>query len=108
MKITELRTNHVLNPLGYAYNPLSFSWKAKAEGSEKEQKYARIQIEKDGKYIYDSGESADVDSMDFPVNLELKPRCRYDWTVTVTAVNGETAQESKKNLFEWKEMKGEV
>lgn len=94
MKITELRTNHVLNPLGYAYDPLSFSWKVEAEGSEKEQKYAGIRIEKDGEKIYDSGEAADADSLDFPVDLKLEPRCRYDWTVTVTADNGETARES--------------
>lgn len=57
MKITELRTNHIVTPLGYSYDPLSFSWKVEAEGMEKEQKCARIQIEKSGENIYDSGET---------------------------------------------------
>lgn len=94
MRITELRTNHIVTPLGYSYAPLSFSWKVEKEGAEKEQKYARITIEKQGIVVYDSGETEDADSLDFPVELELEPRCRYDWTVTVTADNGETARES--------------
>lgn len=94
MKITELRTNHIVTPLGYSYDPLSFSWKVEAEGTEKEQKSARILIEQDGAVVYDSGETPDADSLDFPVEIDLKPRSRYDWTVTVTADNGETARES--------------
>lgn len=94
MKITELRTNHIVTPLGYSYDPLSFSWKVETEGTEKEQKSARIFIEKNGNRVYDSGETTDADSLDFPVELELEPRSRYDWTVIVTADNGETAQES--------------
>lgn len=94
MKITELRTNHISTPLGYSYDPLSFSWKVETEGTEQEQKCARIQIEKNGDTIYDSGETADADSLDFPVDLKLEPRSRYDWTVTVTADNGENVQET--------------
>ena len=94
MKITELRTNHIITPLGYSYDPLSFSWKVEAEGLEKEQESVRIFIEKNGNTIYDSGETVGGDSLDFPVELELEPRSRYGWTVIVTADNGETAKES--------------
>lgn len=69
MRITELRTNHIVTPLGYSYAPLSFSWKVEKEGAEKEQKYARITIEKQGIVVYDSGETEDADSLDFPVEL---------------------------------------
>ncbi len=92
MKITELRTNHIITPLGYSYDPLSFSWKVEAEGTEKEQESVRIFIEKNGNMIYDSGETVGGDSLDFPV--ELEPRSRYDWIVIVTADNGETAKGS--------------
>ncbi len=94
MRLTDLRTNHVSAPLGYSCSPLSFSWKVEAEGTQRKQKCARISIEKDGAVIYDSGDTAEADSLDFPVDLELEPRTRYGWTVTVTADNGEQAQGS--------------
>lgn len=92
MRITDLRTNHISAPLGYSYSPLSFSWKVEAEGGEKEQACARIVVEKDGAAVYDSKDVTDADSLDFPAELELKPRSRYVWTVTVTADHGEKAQ----------------
>ena len=70
MRLTDLRTNHVSAPLGYSCSPLSFSWKVEAEGTQRKQKCARISIEKDGAVIYDSGDAAEADSLDFPVDLE--------------------------------------
>lgn len=92
MKLAELRTNHIVEPLGYCYAPLSFSWKVEDADTGKKQKSAHITIKNHGEIVYDSGETADADSLDYPVNLELKPRSRYEWTVRVTADSGETAE----------------
>lgn len=94
MKITELRTNHISEPLGYSYAPLSFSWKVEDAGESKENKSVRIIVKKSAETVYDSGEVANADSLDYPVHMELEPRCRYDFTVTVTADNGQTAEGS--------------
>ena len=92
MKLVELRTNNISEPLGYSYDPLSFSWKVEDADTGKEQKSARITVKNHEEIVYDSGETADADSLDCPVNLELKPRSRYEWTVRVTADSGETAE----------------
>ena len=92
MRIVELRTNHVVEPLGYSYAPISFSWKVEDAESGKEQKSARITVKNNSDIVYDSGETTDADSLDYPVNLELKPHSRYEWTVSVTADSGETAE----------------
>ena len=94
MTISELRVNHVTEPKGYCYEPVSFSWKVEGDGKAKRQKYARITVKKGTQTIYDSGEDEDADSLDYPVRLDLEPRCRYDWTVSVTADNGNTAEAS--------------
>lgn len=94
MIITDLRVNHITEPMGYSYDPVSFSWKVEEEGEAKEQKYARILIKKGEETVYDSGEDENADSLDYPVRFEPEPRRRYDWTVSVTADNGEKAKAS--------------
>lgn len=107
MKVTELRVNHIREPKGYCYDPVSFSWKVEVENGEKEQKYARILVKKGAEVVYDSGEDEHANSLDYPVQFTLEPRCRYDWTVIVKADNGEEAEassyfETGKLNEEWK------
>ena len=94
MIITELRVNHVTEPKGYCYEPVSFSWKVEEEKEAKKQKYARITVKKGEEVVFDSGDDKDADSLDYPVRFHMESRCRYDWTVCVTADNGETAEAS--------------
>ena len=94
MIITDLRVNHVTEPKGYRYEPVSFSWKVREENGAKKQKCARITVKKGIETVYDSGEDAGADSLDYPVQFQMEPRCRYDWTVRVTADNGDTAEAS--------------
>lgn len=94
MIITELRVNHVTEPKGYCYEPVSFSWKVEEEKEAKKQNYARITVKKGEEIVFDSGDDKDADSLDYPVRFHMESRCRYDWTVCVTADNGETAEAS--------------
>lgn len=94
MKLTELRVNHIENPLGFSVSPLSFSWKVLADQGEKTQKWARVVICKGDDVIFDSGEDAGADSFDYTVDLELEPRTKYHWTLTVCAENGNKATET--------------
>ncbi|MCD7833947.1 MAG: glycoside hydrolase family 78 protein [Lachnospiraceae bacterium] len=105
MKIEKMRVNHIENPLGFAICPLSFSWiVTDADGSR--QRWARIRVaecfpsqasrtedfwEEQTEILFDSGEDACADSIDYPVSLNLKPRTGYLWEVTVMADNGESA-----------------
>ncbi len=90
MKITELKVNHLTAPMGYQISPLSFSWKV-TECSGKKQKWARVCVYRGEETLYDSGEDARADSLDYGVELSLKPRTAYRWRVEVMADNGESA-----------------
>lgn len=91
MKLTELKVNHVTAPLGFQTSSLSFSWKVEEAGEAKSQSWARLSIFCGENCVFDSGEDADVDSMDYPVEMELLPRTRYSWSVEVMADDGQSA-----------------
>lgn len=103
MKLTELRVNHIKNPLGFQMDTVSFSWKVEECKDSKKQKYARIIVWEYEKIIFDSKEDENANSMDYPVKLELKPRTKYEWSVEVTGDNGEYA--AAKSWFETGKMK---
>lgn len=109
MKITNMRVNNLVEPLGFQISPLSLSWTVGEAGDAKKQKWARIEIFENGSCIYDSGEDALADSLDFrvPVEVKLKPAAQYKWKVTVEADNGEKAEgtsrfETGKMDEEWR------
>lgn len=91
MKLTDLRVNHVQEPLGFQLKPVSFSWVVAEPGAAKKKKAARIRVLENGEEIFDSGYDEKADNRDYPAALSLKPRTRYTWSVEVTADNGETA-----------------
>ncbi|BBF42783.1 alfa-L-rhamnosidase [Lachnospiraceae bacterium KM106-2] len=91
MEISELRVNHIERPMGFCLDPFSFSWKVTKYGEAKRQKYARIEVRKEDSIIFDSGKDVHADSLDYPVNIVLEPRTRYEWSVTVKAENGDVA-----------------
>lgn len=97
MKLTQLRVCNLSRPLGFQMGTLSFSWKVEDAGEAKKQKWARIRLfeEEGGGCVYDSGEAADADSLDFPVDAELLPRTRYRYQIRVMADNGVSASASE-------------
>lgn len=90
MRIYGMQVNHVARPLGYALEPLRFSYKTMCEGG-KRQNAARLRVyDADGSAVYDSGVREELDSLCFAPQIDLRPRTRYFWDVEVTADNGET------------------
>lgn len=92
MKLVELKVNHVDAPLGFQITPLSFSWKIEDAGEAKKQKWTRLCIFCGKDTIFDSGEDACADSLDYQVDIKLLPRTCYCFSVEVMADNGETAK----------------
>lgn len=106
IKIINTRLNHIVNPLGYQYNGLSFSWITESEDAKK-QIAARIIIAKDKSMeniLFDSGKDRKANSVDFTVSLELEAYTRYYWTVTVWNEKEECAT-SDINWFETAKLK---
>ena len=104
-----MKVNHLTNPLGFRMPRTVFTWKVKdAEG--KKQEAARLQIAADeemGDILFDSGFDAGADSLGWKADLNLEPRTRYYWTVTVRTELGEEASgevqwfETAKLQEEW-------
>ena len=93
MYIYDAKVDHLKNPMGFRMVRTVFSWKAAgAEG--KSQRWARLRVALDAameNILFDGGEDAQASSLAYNVPLELKPRTRYYWTVTVCSDLGEQA-----------------
>ena len=90
MKLTHLRTNHVCTPLGLSMTQPVFSWTA-TDTSDKTQAAAQITVSAQGQLLYDSGRREDISSLGFQAPIQLLPRTRYEWTVTVWGDSGDSA-----------------
>ena len=93
MRLKDLRVNHVTEPLGLAVERPVFSWVAEDTESKK-QAAAQITVAAGGETIYDSGRREDISSLGFEAPLDLKPRTRYRWSVTVWGDQGDWAAAS--------------
>ena len=106
MKITHLKTNHVVNPLGFAIEKPTFSWMVE-DTNDTVQTAAQILIGFDDDFeqiIFDSGRVAgsSIDSLAYRPPISLTPRTRYFWKVRVW---GETeSAESDAAWFETPKM----
>ena len=82
MNITKCRVNHIQNPMGYRIGVPVFSWVTE-NATGKRQKAARLRVWEgaaEGALLYDSGWGA-LNSLGTEVEINLKPRTRYSWTV---------------------------
>ena len=101
MRITNLKTNHLITPLGFdlAHPTISYIVE-EAEG--RYQAAARVLVSEQENFaelLYDSGERADIVSTGFELPFALKPQQRCYWKVCVTDDAGNTA-ESDPTWFE--------
>ena len=100
MRITRCQVNHIENPLGYQMEKPVFSWVTE-DARGKKQEAARLRVWREGateKALLDTGWT-DLDSLGTAAEMELLPRTRYGWKVSVRSDAGEEA-ESGPNWFE--------
>ena len=101
MRIYDLQVNHLNYPIGFRMVRTAFSWKV--DGAKgKKQAAARVRIAQDAlmnEILVDTGMDVRADSLGTRVNLEVKPRTRYYWTVTVKTDAGEE-ETSEVQFFE--------
>ena len=93
MRIEQLKVNRICNPLGYNFDSVSLSYVVSSELSTK-QSEARVEVSLEpefGSLLFDSGFRHDINSTAFPLTLELSPRCRYFWRVSVKGDQGDYA-----------------
>ena len=101
MRINSCKTNHIVNPMGYAAERVVFSWIAEETRSAKPTA-ARILVSSDPKMrgiLYDSGYDPLLSGIAAEVPVKPAPYTRYYWTVEVRGDCGDGAV-SGVNRFE--------
>lgn len=97
MKIIQCQVNHISDPIGFMMNEPVFSWKViDSEGMS--ERDSRLQVFYQGDCIADTG-WADLNQLGTPLQMDLMPRTRYTWKVSVHSDSSETA-ESDLHFFE--------
>jgi alpha-L-rhamnosidase len=100
-----MKCNRITNPLGFYLDRPRLSWVTEAPGAVFQQA-ARVQVAENEEFspvLYDTGRSEEVDSLGFRLPVDLKPRTRYFWRVTVWTDRGDEIQ-SPVQWFETSKM----
>ncbi len=85
MQITHLRTNHLENPLGYSLEEVVLSWVTEDDRASR-QTAARIEVATEDDFsflVIDTGWQSSLSSLGCTLDIELMPRTRYFWRVSV-------------------------
>ncbi|MDQ0972045.1 alpha-L-rhamnosidase [Neobacillus niacini] len=93
MKIKNLKTNRITNPLGFDLGKPRLSYVA-YDTTAKKQIAAQIEVslnEDFSNIVFDTGKTEEIDSLAFELPLKLEPYTRYFWRVTVCGDNGDVA-----------------
>ncbi len=93
MNLYGMQVNHLNQPLGFRMERIVFSWKVEnAEGKKQEAAGIRVATDRAmNDILLDTGLDETADSLGTEVELALRPRTRYYWTVTVRTDAGEEA-----------------
>lgn len=98
MKITNCKVNHLVNPLGFDLRETVFSFTA-AGALGQRMTEARLTVTAEGALVADTGWTSEMDARAWRVDVPLRPRTAYAWTVAVRTDAGEEAV-SGVNTFE--------
>ncbi len=93
MKIIQLETNHMANPMGFRMDSVVLSYKT-TESKGKKSIVQKIEIAEDEEFkemVLDTGWTPDIDSKCFRPQFSVKPECRYYWRASVRNDAGEEA-----------------
>ena len=100
MKITACKINHLSNPIGYELSSPRISWNVEGcKGTRQESARIIIGTDKKLKNIIFDTDWADLNSLGQSISINMLPRTRYFYTVSVRTNEGEEAT-SAVNFFE--------
>lgn len=101
MNIYNLKTNYLMNPIGFLMDTVALSWIIEAP-FEEELQGTRVLIALDENFeevIHDSGMQADLDPLCYQPEIKLQPRMRYFWKVIAKNADGDESY-SEIQFFE--------
>ena len=85
MKVVNLKTNHIVNPLGFGFEVARVSYQV-IETNSSIQTFSRIEVALDELFnhiIFDTKKIDDINHIGYDLPIELLPKTRYFWRVTV-------------------------
>ena len=92
MKITRVKLNGIVNPIGYDFRTLLVSWNVEdTEASTLKNGVLEVADDIAFTNIVYKKEGADLDQTGEEIQIELAPRKRYYFRVSITGDNGESA-----------------
>lgn len=104
LTVSNLRVQGMINPIGIDSDSPTFSWVIESNQRNVTQKSYSLKVATDaalGNVVWESGAIESDKSVDVGASgLNLSPRTRYYWQVTVTDNKGNTALSSEKAYFE--------
>lgn len=108
MKITDVKVNGMINPIGFAFKEIKISWKT-MQTKSRQQEFAVIRVAKDAAMnsVITEVEGKELSSIGTYLKLKLMPRTRYYLTIEVTGNLGDHAVskpvffETGKSIEEW-------
>ena len=113
MKITKLKVNRIVNPIGFDLGKPRISYVV-VNTESKKQNFAIVEVALDDKFenvIFDSGKKEDINSLAYELPIEVEAYTRYFYRVTVWGDKGdvgtsetayfETAKLSNKWEAKW-------
>lgn len=93
MNIKNLKTNRIVNPVGFDLEKVMLSF-VTCETESTKQVAAQIEVSLNSDFkeiVFDSGKEEDIDSLGYELKIDLKPCTRYYWRVTVWGNKGDSA-----------------
>ncbi len=94
MLLDSLRVNQVENPLGYDFSDLSLSWVISIEDKELKILSTEIKITSGDANLYCEKKVGTTNNLDYKVNIDLKPRTKYQWSVALFLSDGRVVTET--------------
>mgnify|MGYP003420452037 CR=1 FL=1 len=101
MKITKLKVNRIVNPIGFDLGKPRISYVV-VNTESKKQSFAMVEVALDDKFenvIFDSGKKEDINSLAYELPIEVEAYTRYFYRVTVWGDKGDVAT-SETAFFE--------
>lgn len=101
LRLTALRTEHLVNPLGLDEPTPRFSWKLDDSRTGAAQTSYQLEVSANDNAIWDSGRVTSDDSVLLPyAGPALQPHTRYHWRIRIWDHNGVVSAWSASAFFE--------
>lgn len=106
MNVIEMKTNRMVEPLGFDFQEINLSWNIVDNDNSQEIKNIKVQIALDKSFndlVYECTLNDDVNNLQYIPNVDWQPCTRYYWRIIVEMMDNDI-YESECTWFETSKM----